>query len=128
MFQSDIVFKNKITSGLNFHYKDWIPKDLISGVIYKFQSTLNNESCYGIFVTHLNLRISQHIGISPLTKKQIKPKNNSVTDHLLFSNNTASYIDFIILMRENKKLLLKEWRLKDKKPKDCLLIMRNNEK
>ena len=47
--------------------------------------------------------------MSALTKKQVMPKNSSVADHLLFYNHSASYDDFSILMRENKKLLeLKE--------------------
>ena len=47
--------------------------------------------------------------MSTLTKKQVMPKNSSVADHLLFYNHSASYDDFSILMRENKKLLeLKE--------------------
>ena len=32
-----IVFKNKTRLGNNFHFKDRIPKDLTSGVVYKFQ-------------------------------------------------------------------------------------------
>ena len=56
---------------------------------------------------HLNVRIGEHIGISPLTRKQVKPKNSSVTDHLLPCNHSASYDDdFRILTRENNKFLL----------------------
>ena len=50
---------------------------------------------------HLNVRIGEHIGISPLTRKQVKPKNSSVADHLLLCNHSASYDDFSILTREN---------------------------
>ena len=64
--------------GNKFHFKDRIPKDLTSGVVYKFQRGLCNE----------------HIGVSPLTEKQVKPKNSSVADHLLFCNHSASYDDF----------------------------------
>ena len=42
-----IVFKNKTRLGKNVHFKDQIPKDLTSGVIYKFQCGLCNESYYG---------------------------------------------------------------------------------
>ena len=54
-----IVFKNKTKLGNNFHLKDQIPKDLTSGVVYKFglcdahsvdsaiQCGLCNESYYG---------------------------------------------------------------------------------
>ena len=63
------MFKNKTRLGNNFHFKDRIPKDLTSGVVYIFQCELCSESCYGEYVRHVNIRIGEHIGISPLTKK-----------------------------------------------------------
>ena len=41
-----IMFKNK-TRLDNFHFKDRISKDLTSGVVYKLQCGLYNESYYG---------------------------------------------------------------------------------
>ena len=111
-----IVFKNK-TRLDNFYFKDQIPKDLLSGVVYKFQFGLCNESYYGECMRHLTVRIGEHIGISPFTRKQVKPKNSSVADHLLFCNHSASYDDFSILTRENKTFLLEL--------KESLLIMRD---
>ena len=90
---------------------------ITSGVVYKFQCGLRNESYYGECMRHLNVRIGEHIGISPLTKKQVKPKNSSVADYLLICNHSASYDHFSILTRENKKFLLEL--------KECLLIMRD---
>ena len=55
---------------------------------------------------HLNIRIGEHIGISPLTRKQVKPQNSSVADPLLLCNQSASYDDFSIVMRENKMFLI----------------------
>ena len=98
-----------------------------------------SESYYGECVRHLNIRIGEHIGgpmssvmvsvwdtwmlelvniigISPLTKKHVKPKNSSVADHLLFCNHSAFY-DFSILVHKNKKFLLEL--------KESLLIMRD---
>ena len=40
------------------------------------------------------------------SQKQVKPKNSSIADHLLFCNHSASYGNFGILMRENKKVFL----------------------
>ena len=94
-----LVFKNKTRLGNNCHFKDRIPNDLNSGVAYKFQWGLYNESYYGKCVRHLNVRIAEDIGISPLTKKHVKPKNSSVVDHLLFCNHAAFYDDFSILTR-----------------------------
>ena len=66
---------------------------------------------------HLNVRIGKHIGISPLTRKQVKPNNSSVANHLLLCNHSTSDDDFSILTRENKKFLLEL--------KESLLIMRD---
>ena len=72
-----IIFKNRTRLGNKFHFKDRMPKDLTSDIVYKFQCGFCNEFCYGECVIHLNVRIGEHIGISPLTKKQVKPKNSS---------------------------------------------------
>ena len=114
-----IVFKNKTRLGNKFHFKDQIPKDLTSGVFYKFQCGLCNESYYGECMRHLNVRIGEHIGISPLTRKQVKPKNSSAADHLLLCNHSASYDDFSILTRQNKTFLVEL--------KESLLIMRDKQ-
>ena len=100
------MFKNKTRLGNKFRFKDQIPKDLTSGVVYKFQCGLCNESYHGECVRHLNVKIGEHIGTLPLPKKQVKPKNRSVADHLPFYNHPASNDDFRNLTRENKKFLL----------------------
>ena len=41
------MFNDKTRLGKNFYFKDRIPKDLTSGVVYKFQRGLCNESYYG---------------------------------------------------------------------------------
>ena len=65
----------------------------------------------------MNVRIGKYIGISPPTKKQVKPKSSCLADDLIFCNHSASYDDFSILTRENKKFLLEL--------KESLLIMRD---
>ena len=54
------MFKNKTRLGNNFHFKDQISKDLTSGVVYKFQCRLCNESYYGECMRQLNVRIGEH--------------------------------------------------------------------
>ena len=90
---------------------------IFGNLILEFQCGLCNESYHGECMRHLNVRIGRHIGIPPLTRKQVKPKNSSVADHLLLCNHSASYDDFSILTRENKKFLLEL--------KESLLIMRD---
>ena len=101
------MFKNKTRLVNNFHFKDYrIPKHVTSVVVCKFQCRRCNEFCYGECVRDLNVRIREQVGVSPLTKKQVKLKNSPVANHLLFCNRPASYDDFSIITRENKKFLL----------------------
>ena len=104
------LFKNKTRLGSNFCFKGQIPKDLTSGVVYKFQCGLCNESYHGECVRHLNVKIREDIAILPLPKKQVKPEDRS-------GNHSASYDDFRNLTRENKRFLLEL--------NDSLLIMRD---
>ena len=114
----EIVFKCQTKLSNSFRFKDPIPKDLISGVVYKFQCGLCNESYYGESIRHLDKRSGEHIGVSPLTGKKVKPVNNSaVRDHLLHRNYLPSFDNFSILAHENKKFLLEI--------KESLLIMRD---
>ena len=51
------MLKNKTRLSSNFQHKDQIPKDLSSGVVYKFQYGLCNVSYYRKCVRHLNVKI-----------------------------------------------------------------------
>ena len=102
-----IAFKCQTKLSNSFQYKGHIPKGLISGVVYKFQCGLCNESHYGESIRHLDIKSGEHIFVSPLTRKKVKPvNNNSVRDHLLHCNYLPSFDNFSILVHENKKLLL----------------------
>ena len=63
------------------------------------------------------MRIGENMGISPLTKKKVKPKGSAVSDHLLLCNHSPSYKNFSLLTKENKKFLLEL--------KESLQIMRD---
>ena len=45
-----------------------------SGFLYKFQHGFCNECYYGECVQHSNVKIGDHNGIWPITKKKVKPK------------------------------------------------------
>ena len=88
-----IVFKSQNKLAKAFHFKDRIPKELTPGVVYKFQCGFCNECYYGERVRDLNVRIEEHMGISPLTKKKVKPMGNAVSDHFLLCNHSPSRED-----------------------------------
>ena len=88
----EIVFKRQNKLAKAFRFKNRITKELTSGVVYKFQCGFCNEPYYGECVRHLNVRIGEHIRISPLTKKKVKPKVIAVSDHLLLCNHSPSLV------------------------------------
>ena len=111
------MFKSQNKLAKAFRFKDRIPKELTSGVVYKFQCGLCNESYYGECVRHLNVRIGEHIAISSITEKKAKTKDSAVSDHLLLCNHSPSFQNFSVLNEENKKFLLEL--------KESLLIMKD---
>ena len=79
---------------------------------------LCNESYYGESIRYLDMRSGEQIGVSPLTRKKVKPSNNSaICDHLVYCNFLPSFDNFSVLAHENKKHLLEI--------KESLLIKRD---
>ena len=116
----EIAFTCQTKLSNSFRFKDPIPKDLIPGVVYKFQCGLYNVSYYGESIRHLELRSGEHIGVSPLAGKKVKLiKNSAVRDRLLHCNYLQFLDNFSILAHENKTFLLKI--------KKSLLIMRDKQ-
>ena len=90
-----------------FRFKDRVPYDLVSGVVYEYTCGRCNSSYYGETERHLKVSSGKHIGISPLTFKKTKPsKESSIRDNLLECDNNPSFDEFTILAHGNKKYLL----------------------
>ena len=102
----EIARKCQTNLSNSFRFKDPIAKDLTSGVVYKFQCSLFNESYYGESIRDLDIRSGEHIVVSPYTGKKVKPiKNSAVCDHLLLCKYLHSFDNFSI-SHENKRFLL----------------------
>ena len=112
-----VIFKRQNKLCNIFRFKDPVPQIFTSGVVYKFQCGLCNESYYGECVRHLAVRSGEHTGISLLTNKGVQPrKDSAVYHHLLNCYYSPTFEDFSVLCHENKKYLLEL--------KESLLIMR----
>ena len=71
-----------------------------------------NVTYYGKSECHLNVRSSEHIGISHWTGKRVECKSPAVSDHLLLHNHDSNFNNFTILSQDNGlRLLLKEFML-----------------
>ena len=65
---------------------------------YKFQCSSCNATYYGKTKCHFKVRVSEHMGVSAHTGKNIKStKNSAVRDHMLVCNNIVSFEDFSVL-------------------------------
>ena len=105
IFQS----KNRLTN--LFRFKNSIPKELRSHIVYKFLYSNCNITYYGETERHLNMRSGEHLSLSALTGKRVNNnKKLAVKDHCLFFNQVGSFEDFSVLTYESKpfKLLIKE--------------------
>ena len=111
------VFKRQRNISNAFRFKDRMPLTLCP-VLFINLSVENAISYYGESDRHFKVRSGEHIGISPLTFKKVKPSaESSVRDHLLFCNHDPSFDDFTILAHGTNKFLLEI--------KESLLIKRD---
>ena len=90
--------------------------NLCSNVVYKFSWGRCNATYYGETCQHLNIRVGEHSGISPLTGKMSKAKTTTaIKDHMLLCDHVVSLEDFKILASSNSEF--------HRKFKESLLIV-----
>ena len=85
-----------------FCFKDHIPREHTSGVVYKLQCRLRNESYYGECIKYLNIRTDEQIGVSLLTRKKVRPKGSPVGDNLLLCKQSSFFESFSVLTNQWK--------------------------
>ena len=113
-----VIFKSTTRLGNFFRFKDKVPFNLRSNVVYKFSCGRCNATYYGETCQHLNIRVGEHSGVSPLTGKKSKTKKTTaIKDHMLFCDHVVSLEDFKILASSNSEFHLKI--------KESLLISRD---
>ena len=106
-----VIFQSKNRFSNLFRFKDSIPKELRSHIVYKFLCINCNMTYYGETAPHLNVRYGEHLSLSALTGKRVNNnKKSAVKDYCLFFNHVGSFEDFSILTYESNpfKLLIKE--------------------
>ena len=111
--QCNIKIMLKSTNHLSslFRFKDVIPKESRSHLVYKFSCSSCNATYYGKTERHLNERSGEYIGLSPLTGNRVACKPSAISHHLLLhEDNSSSFNNFSILCCENNtyKLSLRE--------------------
>ena len=96
------VFQTKCKISNFFIFKDKIPSFLRSGIVYKFQCSSCNATCYDKTKRHFKVRIREHFEISALAGKRVKGDDDSaIKERLSFCNHTPDFEDFSILATNN---------------------------
>ena len=106
-----VYFQSKNRLSNLFRFKDSIPKELRSHIVYEFLCSNSNITYYGETEHHLNVRSREHLSLSALTGKRVNNnKKSAVKNHCLFFNHVGSFEGFSILTYESNpsKLLTKE--------------------
>ena len=93
------VFKNPLTIGSLFSFKDSLPELMRSSVIYKFHCPKCNFGSYiGCTKRLLKVRIDSHMGVSHRTGSVLKTKDFSpIRSHCNSCKHKMSYSDFNIV-------------------------------
>ena len=107
------VFQSGRKIGSFFCYKDRIPFNVRSLVVYKFTCGDCNVTYIGKTKRHMKVRMNEHLGISLRTGKQLKFNSSNATairSHCETCHHSASYKDFSIIdtARNDFELLIKE--------------------
>ena len=102
-----IILKSTNRLSFLFGFKDVIPKELQSQLLYKFSCGNCIVTYYDKTERHLNIRSSEHIGIPHLTGKRVECKPSAVSDHLLLHNHDSDFKNFTIPCRDNNGFRLK---------------------
>ena len=107
----NIIFKSNNRLSSLFSFKDIIPNNLRSNLVYKFSCGDCNVTYYGKTERHLKVRASEHLGFTPLTGKRVTNlKPSAISDHLLLTGHHGDYDNFTVLSHDANgfKLLIKE--------------------
>ena len=108
MARLNIVFKSTHRISKWFKFKDSIPQQLRSKVVYKFRCTSCSATYIGQTTRHLKTRISEHRGLSPRTGKALgNPNFSSIREHCLDTGHDFSVNDFEVIATGRDKYELK---------------------
>ena len=117
-----VVFSSKTRLRSMLSFKDKIPFDLKSLVVYNFQCSSCKSSYIGKTFRHMKIRAYEHLAISVSTEKKTSPnttKTTVVTDHCHKGvEHHNEYSSFKILSQASNDFHLKL--------KESLVILKND--
>ena len=109
----NVVFSSKNKLRIFFSFKDKVPKNLKSLVLYKFTCSDCNITYIGKTSRHYQVRFSEHLGISKVTNKPLKYSKETSTavrdhSHCCKHNNNVDCFKIIGSAQNDYHLKIKE--------------------
>ena len=108
-----VVFTSNNRLRNSFSFKDRIPNNLKSYLIYEYRCCDCDVTYIGKTYRHFQIRFSEHLGISKLTNKKLTYSKNTATairNHLHTHNHNSTPESFKIIghAQNDNHLLIKE--------------------
>ena len=106
----NIAFKTQLRMSHFFKFKDIVPSDLVSHIIYHYKCSSCNAGYIGETSVHSKVRWCQHLGVSCFTGAPVVSNITAILEHLKRKKCNSDLSDFTILAREcdHSKRLIKE--------------------
>ena len=92
-----LIFTNNMSIAKLFPFKDLVPKCVRSNVVYSYRCGICNSTYIGETARHYKTRISEHMGISPLTGAPMAKVTSHIYGHFLETGHGIKYENFDIL-------------------------------
>ena len=105
------IYKSQNTIGSRFRFKDRMPVDCLSCIVYKYTCDSCNAVYIGKTEKTYKCRIYQNLGLSPRTGATLAtPVQSDIRDHCLKHKNKINICNFEIIDRclVNSELLILE--------------------
>ena len=114
------IYKSQNTIGSRFGFKDRMPVDCLSCIVYKYTCNSCNAVYIGKTKQTYKCRIYQHLGLSPRTGATlVTPVQSDIREHCLKHKNEINIDNFEIIDRcfvNSDLLILESLHQKTKKP------------
>ena len=101
----NLTFKTHSRISHLFRFKDPVPDDIVSKVIYSYTCPNCNIRYIGETERHCKVRWGEHLGISCFTGFPVIGINTAIRDHLKSSKCNSDFSDFRIIGHESIRLL-----------------------
>ena len=116
-----VIFRSQRRLKTLFRYKDMMPPDLQSYIVYRYTCGTCNSTYIGKTDRHRHIRWCEHLKIQPFRggPSKSKQKPTAVHDHMTGTGHVASLDDFEVIGRERSR---NDFRLR---LKESLLIKKH---